>query len=55
MSNVFAGGGEAQRFANMTVNVNINRAKVDAQNIIDDINSTFKTQGLAPIGIGQGF
>ena len=55
MSSVFAAGGESQRFANMTVNVNINRAQVDAQNIIDDINRTFRTQGLAPIGIGQGF
>lgn len=55
MSNVFAGGGEAQRFASMNVTVNINRAKVDAQDIVDDINRTFKGQGLAPIGIGQGF
>jgi hypothetical protein len=38
-----------------TVNVNINRATVDADAIINDINKTFKTQGLAPIGIGQGF
>ena len=55
LSDVYGGGGEAQRFANMTVNVNINRAQVDAQNIVDDINRTFKQQGLAPIGIGQGF
>ena len=38
-----------------TVNVNINRATVDADAIINDINKTFRTQGLAPIGIGQGF
>jgi len=55
LSDVYGGGGESQRFANMTVNVNINRAQVDAQGIVDDINRTFKQQGLAPIGIGQGF
>jgi len=31
--------------AGTTINVNINRAKVDAQDIIRDINSALKTQG----------
>ena len=45
---IAAGSGEAQRNKNTggtTVNVNINRAKVDAQDIIRDINATLKTQG----------
>ena len=40
---------------NVNLTLNINRAQVDAQGIINDINRTFKQQGLAPIGIGQGF
>ena len=55
MPDNYAPSGADQARQSVTVNVNINRAKVDAQNIIDDINSTFKTQGLSPIGIGQGF
>ena len=45
---IAAGSGETQRNKNTggsTVNVNINRAKVDAQDIIRDINSALKTQG----------
>jgi hypothetical protein len=45
---IAAGSGETQRNKNTggtTVNVNINRAKVDAQDIIRDINATLKTQG----------
>ena len=45
---IAAGSGETQRNKNTggsTVNVNINRAKVNAQDIIRDINSALKTQG----------
>ena len=45
---IAAGSGETQRNKNTggtTVNVNINRAKVDAQDLIDDINAKLRSQG----------
>ena len=33
----------------ITINMNINRAQVDAQNLINDINRTLQTQGSTVI------
>ena len=55
MPDNYAPSGADTARQNVNLTLNINRATVDADSIIRDINSTFKQQGLAPIGIGQGF
>lgn len=55
MPDQYAPSGADTARQNVNLTLNINRATVDAQGIINDINRTFKQQGLAPIGIGQGF
>ena len=47
-----SGADQARQSVNLTLN--INRATVDADSIIRDINRTFKSEGLAPIGVTAG-